>query len=139
MMANPNCTPSGTTVSLTANATDPDGDTLLYTWTTTGGRVTGDGPNVTWDLSGVAPGTYTANVEVDDGCGCISYSSTTVTVDRCDCMPTPVPPTPVPPTPPSRHPPRHRLTPRPEACSTTSEKFARRVRSPCEGAAPGAH
>jgi hypothetical protein len=96
MMANANCTPTGTTVSLTANATDPDGDTLLYSWTTTGGRITGDGPNVTWDLSGVAPGTYTANVEVDDGCGCISFASTTVTVDRCDCVPTPVPPTPVP-------------------------------------------
>jgi hypothetical protein len=101
MMANPSCTPTGTSVSLTANATDPDGDTLLYSWTTTGGRITGDGPNVTWDLSGVAPGTYTANVEVDDGCGCISYSSTTVTVDRCDCVaaPTPVPtpvPTPIP-------------------------------------------
>ncbi|HVG31262.1 MAG TPA: hypothetical protein VM864_16245, partial [Pyrinomonadaceae bacterium] len=62
MMANPSCTPTGSTVSLTANATDPDGDTLLYAWTTTGGRITGDGPNVTWDLSGVAPGTYTANV-----------------------------------------------------------------------------
>jgi len=99
MMPDPNCTPTGTSVSLTANATDPDGDTLLYTWTTTGGRITGDGPNVTWDLSGVAPGTYTANVEVDDGCGCISYSSTTVTVDRCDCVPTPVPPTPIPMTP----------------------------------------
>jgi hypothetical protein len=102
MMPNPNCTPTGSTVSLTANATDPDGDTLLYAWTTTGGRITGDGPNVTWDLSGVAPGTYTANVEVDDGCGCISYSSTTVTVDRCDCVPVPTPtpiietPTPIP-------------------------------------------
>jgi len=28
-------------VSLSANATDPDGDTLLYTYSTTGGRVTG--------------------------------------------------------------------------------------------------
>jgi hypothetical protein len=95
-MADPNCTATGSTVSLTANATDPDGDTLLYTWSTTGGRITGDGANVTWDLSGVAPGTYTANVEVDDGCGCIAYSSTTVVVDRCNCVPTPVPPTPMP-------------------------------------------
>ena len=98
-MADPACTPSSTSVQLTANATDPDGDTLLYTWTTTGGRITGDGPNVTWDLSGVQPGTYTANVEVDDGCGCIAFSSATVTVDSCGCVPTPVPPTPVPPTP----------------------------------------
>ena len=95
-MADPNCTPTSSTVQLTANATDPDGDTLLYTWTTTGGRITGDGPNVTWDLSGVSAGTYTANVEVDDGCGCMAFSSTTVTVDTCNCVPTPVPPTPVP-------------------------------------------
>ncbi len=46
---------------------------------------------------------------------------------------------------PRRPPPTHRLprpprpTPRPEACSTTSEKFARRVRPPIPGAAPGAH
>jgi hypothetical protein len=95
MMADPNCTPSGSTVSLTATASDPDGDTLLYTWSTTGGRITGDGANVTWDLSGAAPGTYTASVEVDDGCGCIAYSSATVVVDRCNCVPTPTPiPTP---------------------------------------------
>ena len=79
--AQPNCTVgTPTTVQLSANATDPDGDTLLYTYTTTGGRITGDGANVSWDLTGVQPGTYTATVEVDDGCGCIAYSSTTVTV-----------------------------------------------------------
>jgi hypothetical protein len=73
---------------LTANATDPDGDTLLYTWTVTGGTISGEGPNVTWDLSGVSPGTYTASVEVDDGCGCVAFTSTTVTVDECTgCVP----------------------------------------------------
>jgi hypothetical protein len=87
------CTSTGSTVQLAANATDPDGDTLLYTWSTTGGRITGDGANVTWDLSGVQPGTYTASVDVDDGCGCIAFSSTTVTVERCTCevIPTPTP------------------------------------------------
>jgi len=75
-------------VSLTTVATDPDGDTLLYTYSTTGGRITGDGPNVTWDLSGVAAGTYTSTVEVDDGCGCVTFSSTTVTVATCpNCIP----------------------------------------------------
>ena len=83
------CQPSGSsTVQLAANATDPDGDTLLYTYTTTGGRVTGDGANVSWDLEGVQPGTYTATVEVDDGCGCVAFSSTTVTVAECtNCVP----------------------------------------------------
>jgi len=75
-----------TSVGLTTTATDPDGDTLLYTYTTTGGTIRGDGANATWDLSGLAPGTYTASVEVDDGCGCVSFSSTTVTIADCkDC------------------------------------------------------
>lgn len=83
----PQCTPgpsSSQTVQLTANATDPDGDTLLYSYNVSGGRITGEGPNVSWDLTGVQPGTYTANVEVDDGCGCISFSSVSVTVANCD-------------------------------------------------------
>jgi hypothetical protein len=83
---NPNCTPTANNVQLSATATDPDGDTLLYTYSTTGGRVSGDGPNATLDLTGVAPGTYTVTVEVDDGCGCIAFTSTTVTVERCDCV-----------------------------------------------------
>jgi hypothetical protein len=90
-LPDPNCTPTAGTVQLSANATDPDGDTLLYTYSTTGGRITGDGPNSTLDLAGVAPGTYTVTVEVDDGCGCIAFTSTTVTVERCNCVPAPRP------------------------------------------------
>ncbi len=87
-------TAATTSVGLTTTATDPDGDTLLYTYSTTGGRITGEGANVTWDLSGMAPGTYTASVEVDDGCGCITSSSTTVTIANCtDCKPVLVCPT----------------------------------------------
>jgi hypothetical protein len=89
---NPACTPTAGTVQLSATATDPDGDTLLYTYSTTGGRVTGDGPNATLDLTGVAPGTYTVTVEVDDGCGCIAFTSTTVEVTACDCVVRPTPP-----------------------------------------------
>jgi hypothetical protein len=80
-------------VQLSSTASDPDGDTLLYTYSTTGGRITGEGPNVTWDLAGVQPGTYTATVEVDDGCGCVAFSSTTVTVTG-ECSPPPAPPCP---------------------------------------------
>jgi hypothetical protein len=79
------CVATSSTVQLAANATDPDGDMLLYTWSTTGGSITGDGSNVTWDLSDVQPGTYTASVEVDDGCGCIAFSSATVMVESCGC------------------------------------------------------
>jgi K319-like protein len=89
-----NCTPTSPTVQLSATATDPDGDTLLYTWSTTGGKISGDGPNATLDLSGASDGTYTVTVEVDDGCGCIAFNSTTVTVNHCGCEPIPPPPCP---------------------------------------------
>ena len=81
------CTPSGNEVQLTANATDVDNDTLLYTWSVTGGRLTGEGRSVTWDLSGVANGSYTATVEVNDGNpGHTANGSASVTVADCaDC------------------------------------------------------
>jgi hypothetical protein len=68
-------------VNLKAIACDADGDSILYTYSPTGGRITGDGPTSMWNLNGVAPGTYTVTVEVDDGCGCISFDSSTVTVE----------------------------------------------------------
>jgi hypothetical protein len=87
-------TAATSSVNLTTTANDPDGDTLLYTYSVTGGRVSGEGANVSWDLSGMAPGTYTASVEVDDGCGCITSSTTTVTIANCsDCVPNLVCPT----------------------------------------------
>ena len=54
-------------VRLTANASSPDGLPLRYTWKTTGGRIDSDGANPVWDLSGVAPGTYIASVDVTTG------------------------------------------------------------------------
>ena len=78
------CTPSASrSVELTADARDPDNDTLLYTWSVTGGRLTGEGRGVTWDLSGVNPGSYTAAVEVNDGNAHTANASTTVTVAEC--------------------------------------------------------
>jgi hypothetical protein len=81
-------------VSLTTTASDPDGDTLLYSYNVTGGRISGDGAAVSWDLAGMGPGTYTATVDVDDGCGCITSATTTVTIADCgDCIPDLVCPT----------------------------------------------
>jgi Bacterial Ig domain len=86
-----NC-PSATEVTLTANATDVDNDQLLYTWSVTGGRLSGEGKSVNWDLSGVANGTYTATVEVNDGNQHTVSGSATVTVTDCpDCVKPPPP------------------------------------------------
>ena len=70
-----------TKVNLKAVACDPDGDNILYTYSTTGGRISGDGAEAVWDLGGTQPGVYTVTVEVDDGCGCISFSSSVVTLE----------------------------------------------------------
>jgi K319-like protein len=86
------CTPTGSEVTLVANATDPDNDQLLYTWSVTGGRLSGEGRQVTWDLSGVANGSYTATVEVNDGNQHTATGSTQVTVADCSgCIPPPPP------------------------------------------------
>ncbi len=83
------CTPSSSrSVDLTAAATDADNDTLLYTWSVTGGTLSGDGRTVAWDLSGVNPGTYTATVTVNDGNNHTVTDSETVTVAECTrCVP----------------------------------------------------
>ncbi|HZS04263.1 MAG TPA: PKD domain-containing protein [Blastocatellia bacterium] len=73
----------GDKVALRANASDPDGDTLLYSWTTSGGRIVGDGANVTFDASGLAPGDYTVTAQVDDGCGCVAFDTKTIRVENC--------------------------------------------------------
>src|SRR4029434_7755447 len=89
------CTPTGSEVTLVANATDADNDQLLYTWSVTGGRLSGEGGQVTWDLSGVANGSDTATVEADEGNQHTANGSTTVTVADCTgCVPPP-PPCPV--------------------------------------------
>lgn len=84
--------PANGQVQITTTASDPDGDTLLYTYTTTAGRIIGEGPNVTLDLTGVAPGTnVTVTSEVDDGCGCVAFNTTNVNVTEC-AIPEPTPP-----------------------------------------------
>jgi outer membrane protein OmpA-like peptidoglycan-associated protein len=60
---------SGDTVAVHVTASDPDNDALNYSYTATGGIVDGTGPEVRWNSTGVAVGSYTVNVKVDDGKG----------------------------------------------------------------------
>jgi hypothetical protein len=65
---------------------------IRYRWTANAGRIDGDGPTVTWDLSGLQPGYYKAYLDIDTGSGdtaCQAFSSTAVLVNRCP----PPPPT----------------------------------------------
>jgi hypothetical protein len=75
-------------VQLKTDATSPEGRTLQYHWETTGGQIVGEGPNPVWDLSGAAPGRYTASVDVTTGeTGCEGVSSTAVQVVECPPVP----------------------------------------------------
>ena len=60
-------------------ASDPDGDSISYAWSTTGGKFSGTGPTVSW----VAPedyGTYDVKVTVKDGKGGIREDTITLRV-----------------------------------------------------------
>ena len=63
-----------------ANAKDALGHPLSYSWAASGGAITGTGPVARWDSTGVAAGTYTLSVHVDDGTGKSAACSSTVTV-----------------------------------------------------------
>ena len=71
-------TPSGN-LEVTCNATDPDGDTLTYEWTTTGGKISGTGAAVNWTASQAA-GAYNITVVVKDGYGGEDTRFVTLTV-----------------------------------------------------------
>lgn len=81
------CSP-GREVELTATVGSPENDAkVLFTWNVTAGRLKGEGPKVTWDLSELAIGTYTAMVEVNDGNQLTANAATSVTIAQCsDCM-----------------------------------------------------
>lgn len=78
--------PEGSTITVgtRASSNDPT-DVLTYNYTVSGGRIVGSGANVTWDLSGVRPGTYTITAGADNGCGvCGTTKTETITVRQCE-------------------------------------------------------
>ncbi|MEO6334026.1 MAG: hypothetical protein ABIO91_03510 [Pyrinomonadaceae bacterium] len=74
-------------ISVATSASDPENDVLTYSYTVSGGRIVGTGANVSWDVGGLAPGTYTVTAAVDDGCGlCGKTQTQTITIAECDCV-----------------------------------------------------
>jgi outer membrane protein OmpA-like peptidoglycan-associated protein len=59
----------GEKTGVTCNGSDPDNDPLTYSYTATGGQITGSGSSVQFDSTGAAPGTYTVKCAVSDGRG----------------------------------------------------------------------
>jgi hypothetical protein len=74
-------------VNVATTAVDPENDVLTYNYTVSGGRIVGTGANVSWDLTGAQPGTYTITAGVDDSCGVCGQTQTkTITVAECRCV-----------------------------------------------------
>ena len=69
----------GETARLTATSTDPEGDAVTYTWSSTAGRVTGSGANATLDFTGVTPpSTTTVTVRGTDTHGNVGTATADV-------------------------------------------------------------
>lgn len=77
---------AGSQVQLTAAAVSPSGNPIKYKWTTSGGTISGEGPQVTWNLAGLKPGYHKASLDIistgSDG-ECQAFSSVTVLVNPC--------------------------------------------------------
>jgi outer membrane protein OmpA-like peptidoglycan-associated protein len=81
----------GETTRCRATGSDPDGDPIAYTWTTSAGRVTGSGAEATFDSTGVASGTsVTITVTASDGRGGTASATCTVTVKEPEKKPEPI-------------------------------------------------
>ena len=73
-------------VQLDARVTFAGGATPRYRWSSSAGRIGGNGATTEWDLTGVKPGYYKAFLEVDNGISeeCSVFSSAIV---RVNCIP----------------------------------------------------
>ena len=65
LVASAHWTTPSSSVNVMCNATDPDGDELSYTWSASGGNITGTGPEVIWSAPEEV-GIYDVTVLVSD-------------------------------------------------------------------------
>jgi OmpA family/PKD domain len=73
---------AGERVAINSTASDPDGDPLTYSYSTTGGQVSGNGPVAQFDSTGLSAGSYTVTCTADDGQGGRTSATTTVDVQQ---------------------------------------------------------
>jgi len=70
----------GERTGITCNGSDPDNDPLTYSYTATGGQISGTGSQVQFDSTGLQPGKYTVKCTVNDGRGGTAEGSGNVEV-----------------------------------------------------------
>lgn len=72
-------------VDIFPDAFDPDGDTMLYTYDVSDGKIIGTGRNVRWDLSGASSGKHEITIAVDDGRGYVAMQTAEIEVVKYNC------------------------------------------------------
>jgi hypothetical protein len=85
--------PADSQVQLVTSVENYSTTNLNYIWTVNGRPVNNTGPTMTWDLTGLEPGIYTARVEVDNPSAPIDekcYAFATTKVRVLPCPPPPV-------------------------------------------------
>ena len=80
--ANPAEVDEGADSTVTADANDPDGDPLTYSWRAPDGRITGSGPRVTWTAPTGTEGSFPVTATVGDGRGGTASDTVNIRVHR---------------------------------------------------------
>ncbi|HEY8714368.1 MAG TPA: OmpA family protein [Candidatus Acidoferrum sp.] len=73
---------AGERTGITSTASDPDNDPLTYSYSASGGQITGTGAKVEFDSTGLQAGSYTVKCSVSDGKGGTADASTNVDVQQ---------------------------------------------------------
>jgi len=73
---------AGERVKINSTASDPDGDPLTYSYSATGGQISGNGPSADFDSTGLSAGSYTVTCTADDGRGGRTSATTNVDVQQ---------------------------------------------------------
>jgi hypothetical protein len=73
---------AGERVNIISTASDPDGDPITYSYSASGGQISGNGPTAVFDSTGLSAGSYTITCTADDGQGGRTSATTTVDVQQ---------------------------------------------------------
>ncbi|HEY1468064.1 MAG TPA: OmpA family protein [Candidatus Acidoferrum sp.] len=73
---------AGERVAIISTASDPDGDPITYSYSASGGQISGTGATAQFDSTGLSAGSYTITCTADDGQGGRTSATTNVDVQK---------------------------------------------------------